>query len=716
MANTMLSTMITADSSGFQKAVTDAEKVAVNFEKKMKNFSSKLGNISGKLSGIGTQISASLTEPIRNAGQTMVSAVDEFDRNLGKIQETFGSNANAVTTWAQTAVKQFGLSKNQALSAASTFGDMAVSMGLTQPMAASMSTSLAGLAVDLSSFKNVNVNDAMSALSGVFTGETEGLKQLGIVMTETNLADFAAKTGQVYSQMSAAEKAQLRYNYVMETTKNMQGAYAGAADGTTNSIQTFQAAVDNLMLTLGQYLLPVFTPLIQKAADLVTVFVNADPKFQQIAIRILGVVAAMGPLLSILGNVFGGIGNVVGVLAGLSGKISALGGMKAVLSSVFATITGPVGVAVAAITALVGAFIYLMSTNESFRNSIMGTVAMIGTSLQPVISILMTIIMQLITMIGSVIGMLLQNLAPVISQIVLIIGQLIVQLAPLITQLISQLAPVITTIITTVSQIISSLMPILIAIITTVMNLLAAFMPTITNILTVAIGVIQGIIAAVTPIISFIAGVVSSIIANITPIASTVFSVFSGIFSTVSNIMGNIGRVVGDVFSRITSAWNGLTSFVSGIFGGIANAVDSLVGQVKGFVNGVIGGINSAIRLINKIPGVEISTIPYLAHGTDNWAGGFARINEGGRGELTYLPNGTQVIPHDISVKYAKEAARRNANAESIDLTGIFEGTMIKIINNTSIDGTPLKEVVSDYVIRRIGRQQRAVQRAKGVC
>ena len=154
---------------------------------------------------------------------------------------------------------------------------------------------------------------------------------------------------------------------------------------------------------------------------------------------------------------------------------------------------------------------------------------------------------------------------------------------------------------------------------------------------------------------------------------------------------------------------------MSGVFSGIGSAVSKLVSTVKGFVNGVISGINAAIGLINMIPGVNIGKIPYLAHGTDNWQGGFAVMNEGGRGELTYLPNGSQVIPHDISVKYAKESARANATAEPIDLSGFMEGMVIQVINNTSVDGTPLRETMSDYVIKKIGNQQKAVMRAGGV-
>ena len=119
-----------------------------------------------------------------------------------------------------------------------------------------------------------------------------------------------------------------------------------------------------------------------------------------------------------------------------------------------------------------------------------------------------------------------------------------------------------------------------------------------------------------------------------------------------------------------------MTGFVSNIFDGIGNAIQSLVDSVKGFVNGVIGNINAAIDLINLIPGVNIPMIPYLLHGTKDWGGGLARVNEGGRGELIYLPNGSQVIPHDISVKYAKEAARSSQNV----------GTLVSSVQNTEIN------------------------------
>lgn len=732
MPDYTLSAKITGDSSGFDKAIQSAEKTASSFEKRMESISSKAKSIGDKLSGIGTALTVGVTTPLAVAGKGMVDAASDFDENLNKISVAFGDSADDVKAWADTATESFGLSMNQALEATSLFGDMATSMGISQSEAASMSTSLAGLAGDMASFKNIGIDEAMTALNGVFTGETESLKQLGIVMTEVNLQEFADGLGLVYNDMTQAEKVQLRYNYVMAMSKNAIGDYARTSDGTANSMRTFQASVENLAITLGQNLLPIVTPIIQKATEMVNAFAAADPELQQLVLKIAGIAAAAGPALLVIGKMVSVFGSASGAIGLLSGKIAALGGMKAALSGVFTAITGPVGIAVAAIIALVAAFAYLMTTNEGFRNSVMQTISTIGQSLVPVIQALMPVIQNIATVLATTIASVLQALAPVLAQIVTMIGQIVATVAPLIAQLISQLAPILATIIQTVGNIVSAVLPPVITIINAIMGVIEALLPPIMSVLSTVIDVVSQIIAAITPIISFvagvisdimriispiisfIAGVISSIISVISPIASTVASVFSAIFSTVSSIMNKAGSVIKTVFNGIKSAWNGLTGFVSGVFDGISSAVESLVNSVTGFINGVIGGINAAIGLINKIPGVEIGEIPYLAHGTDNWAGGFAYMNEGGRGELTYLPNGAQVIPHDISVKYAKEAARANSGAESLDLSGLMEGMVIQVINNTNVDGTPLLEKASDFTIRKIGNQQKAVLKARG--
>ena len=130
--------------------------------------------------------------------------------------------AGTVNSWADSSVERMGMARQTALDMASTFGDMATSMGLTTGVSADLSMNLVQLAADLSSFKNISVERANSALTGVFTGEGEALKSLGIIMNDATLSQYAMNQGikTSYSNMTQAEKVQLRYNYVMNQTAN----------------------------------------------------------------------------------------------------------------------------------------------------------------------------------------------------------------------------------------------------------------------------------------------------------------------------------------------------------------------------------------------------------------------------------------------------------------------------------------------------------------
>lgn len=212
-------------------------------------------------------------------------------------------------------------------------------------------------------------------------------------------------------------------------------------------------------------------------------------------------------------------------------------------------------------------------------------------------------------------------------------------------------------------------------------------------------------------------------------------------FGVFGNILNGFFATAKGVCDSIKSVFSGIVDFVAGIFTGDwerawQGVVDIFTG-IWGLVtapfrytlNGIISLINMALDGINKISvdipewapvgagkhfGFNIPKIPYLLHGTMDWQGGFARMNEGGRGELTYLPNGSQVIPHDISVTYAKEAARLNARTKPVDIKEMLEGIVVQVFNQVSVDGMPLKEKAAAYTIRKISGQQAAGLRAKG--
>ena len=185
---------------------------------------------------------------------------------------------------------------------------------------------------------------------------------------------------------------------------------------------------------------------------------------------------------------------------------------------------------------------------------------------------------------------------------------------------------------------------------------------------------------------------------------------------------GVIDFIAGIFTGNWTRAWNGIVNIFGGIFGGIVSIAKAPINGLIGIVNTAISGLNSiSVDIPDWVPlvggqhwGLDIGHIPYLLHGTDDWQGGFARMNEGGRGELTYLPNGTQVIPHDISVKYAKESARLTAVADPLSMDSILDGVSIPIYVDAHMNETTLLKKVYDYTIRKIGNQYKAILAGKG--
>lgn len=264
---------------------------------------------------------------IAGAGKKAFDYASDTNEALNKVEVAFGDNNKVVEDWSKSTLTNIGLAQGTALDLAATYGDMSTSMGIGTEEAAKMSTSLVDLAGDLASFKNIGIDRVNTALNGVFTGETEALKGLGIVMTQTNLEQFAMASGALQSSVDnskaaknamAREKAQdrlnkaikkhgensieardaqlklteaeskgeevqqakldslsqeelvrLRYNYVMSKTKNSQGDFARTSDQAANATRVFTESIKETSAKLGQGLLPIFTPLIIKATDFV---------------------------------------------------------------------------------------------------------------------------------------------------------------------------------------------------------------------------------------------------------------------------------------------------------------------------------------------------------------------------------------------------------------------------------------------------------------
>ncbi|MDR5586038.1 phage tail tape measure protein [Clostridium aquiflavi] len=308
-----------------------------SLSKSFENIGSKMKSIGDGLAGAGSKLSLAVTTPLVAAGAASIRLASDTSESMNKVEVAFGSTSQSVKNWSDTTLKGYGIAKGTALDMSALYGDMATSMGLSQQEAAKMSMSLVGLAGDLSSFKNIDIKQAEEALNGIFTGETESLKMLGVVMTDTNLQQYAYSKGiQKRTQdMTEAEKVQLRYNYVLDKTKNAHGDFERTGAGTANQMRVFQESLKELGAAMGQNILPIITPIIARLNEWIQAFGKLDQGSQRIIIITGALIAASGPILVAVGSVVRAVGDISTAIGKVSTAAGKLGGMSKILGMVF---------------------------------------------------------------------------------------------------------------------------------------------------------------------------------------------------------------------------------------------------------------------------------------------------------------------------------------------------------------------------------------------
>lgn len=180
------------------------------------------------------------------------------------IQQAVPSMEGRIDSFAKNAIQQFGMSEIAAKRYTGVFASMARGFKFSEESAASMGITLTGLAADVASFYDTSQSEAFTKLKSVFTGETETLKDLGIVMTQTALDAYAMENGygKTTKSMSEAEKVALRYAFVQEKLRFAQGDFARTSGSWANQVRILSEQFNALKATIGQGLINAFTPVI----------------------------------------------------------------------------------------------------------------------------------------------------------------------------------------------------------------------------------------------------------------------------------------------------------------------------------------------------------------------------------------------------------------------------------------------------------------------
>lgn len=252
-----------------------------------KSMSSLKSSLKGIIGTLGLVFSL---KALINFGQQAVNVASDLTEVDNVVQKAFGNMRGEMDALADSSIKNLGISRLEAYQTGSTFMAMGKSMLTSSQDAKDMALNLTKLSANMASFFNTSNKYAAIALKSIYTGETETLKQYGVVMTEVNLKQFALAQGisKSYEEMSQSERVMLRYQYVMQQLGYIGDDFIDTQDSWANQTRVLSEQWKEFLGVLGTGIITILTPLV-KALNMVLG-------------RMIAIAKSIG---SVLSNVFG---------------------------------------------------------------------------------------------------------------------------------------------------------------------------------------------------------------------------------------------------------------------------------------------------------------------------------------------------------------------------------------------------------------------------
>lgn len=252
-----------------------------DIEKKLGNVRSNLAKTEKSTSGLAKAFTTS-AKVVASAGAAMAGAavligkksldaaarVEEMEN---KFNVVFKNSSDDMNAWADTFAKAIGRNNTEIKEAVSNQADLMIGMGMTEETAGDLSKKYTELAYDLASFNNVNDATAVEAMTKAMFGETEMAKQLGLNLSATTMeqSSYVQSLGKTWKEMTQAEKAEAYYQEALKQSTNALGDAERSAGSYTNQQKRLKGNMEKLYETIGQKLLPIFTPLVSAFADVI---------------------------------------------------------------------------------------------------------------------------------------------------------------------------------------------------------------------------------------------------------------------------------------------------------------------------------------------------------------------------------------------------------------------------------------------------------------
>lgn len=451
----------------------------------------------------------------------------------------------------------------------------------------------------LNEFQTSLVDGRMDESIGRFSESTQQLFEAWKTGGATGQQVFEAVLGELAKMPDGFDKANLASTLwsslgednalgmitSLAGVENKYGDVAGAAQEAADSASdSFAGKAASAMRELQGAIEPLGQPLLNIATNVAGVVKSFGEWFdgigeggQMAVLAIAGILAAIGPVLSVAGN-------LVAVIPAITTALSGAGGAAGLFGSALTALTGPAGIVMGVVAGLTAAIVYLWNTNEGFRTAVTEAWNAIWGTIQTVIAQLQPYVQQAWADISNAVTQAMNVIMPIVSA-----GfQFIIAVAvPILQQLL---------------QNVGSTFQVILSTITGVMNGIA-------QIVQGAWTLIQGIFQTVLGLINgIVTGDFSQMEAGIQGIMSGITGIISGAWNVITSV---VSGAINGVVTTVQNGLNTALSVVQGIFNGIESAIDGAMNGAKNIVSGVIDAIKGFFNFRISWPHIPLPHIHY---------------------------------------------------------------------------------------------------------
>lgn len=329
-------------------AVDAARRVNQEIEESNEKSKKSLDSLEKRMGKVGQNLTFGLTAPILATGAATAKAAMDAVESENLFEVSMGGMAREARAWSEAVSDALGQNSYEVRKNVATFNVMLDSMKMGTQRSYEMAKGLTQLSYDMSSFYNLNPEEAFDKLKSGITGEIEPLKSLGLVINETQVKQYALNNGLIKQGETLTEQQKIlaRYGLIMEQTKKAQGDLGRTMESSvSNQAKAMTAEIKEASVAFGMDLLPTIKDTIKEVRVVTKWFSNLSAEQRKTIIATAAVAAAAGPVIS-------GIAKTITALATIrKAYLAAAAAAKAFAGSSAAAATGA-GAAIAAAGAL----------------------------------------------------------------------------------------------------------------------------------------------------------------------------------------------------------------------------------------------------------------------------------------------------------------------------------------------------------------------------